>query len=219
MSKILATSAILAALTATSAAQAQSLPSGWYVSVFAGASEIGSIDTDYYGDFVEQFLDTSYTLGLTIGRDLTPNIRGEIELSYSSYQGGAVDYNNGPRHLFSDGSVSTTYLLANAWYDFSPVSLGTGAFTPYAGGGIGAVFVSADTYFNGNIFGYGDDSIGLAYQVGAGMLVPMGNGTIDIGYRYKAASEFDLDDNDGGGVYAGAQYDSHNIHIGYMFSF
>lgn len=219
MNKILATSAMLAALTATSVAQAQSMPSGWYVSVFAGASEIGSVDTNYNGStLVEQHFDTSYTLGLTVGTHLTPNTRAEIELSYSSYEGGDVHY-NGSFVFPSTGPVSTTYLLANAWYDFGAVSLGSGSFTPYVGGGVGGVFLSADTYFNNSIYGYGDNVFGLAAQLGGGVQVSLGSGALDIGYRFKGASGLDIDDNDGSGVYENGRFTTHNVQVGYVISF
>ena len=196
--------------------QAQGFGDQWYVSVFAGYSNINSIDTDYTGDDVEHEFDDSFALGLAVGTTVAPNIRGEVELSYSSYEGGDVLYNGS----FSDeteGDATATFLLANIWYDLPGSSFSGGI--PYVGGGIGAVSLDADTFFGGSSFGYGDTVTGLAYQVGAGVQFPMGAGMIDVAYRLKGANGLDIDDNDGSGVYENGTFLSNNLQVGYVFSF
>ncbi|MHA3913742.1 acyloxyacyl hydrolase [Halovulum sp. GXIMD14793] len=139
-----------------------------------------------------------------------------MELSYASYQGDDVLY-NGSFSDNTDGTASTTYLLANVWYDFKAVG-GTG-IRPYVGGGVGGVMLQTDTTFGGNTFGYGDTDFGFAYQAGLGVLYPLGRGSLNIGYRLKGASGMDIDDNDGGGVYERANYLSHTLQVGYMINF
>lgn len=215
MKSILSTTAVLAAMTVGSSAQAQGMSGDWYVSVFAGYSNIGSIDTDYGSD-VEHEFDDSYVLGLAVGTTVSPGLRAEAELSYSSYAGGDVLY-DGSFSDETDGDANLTFLLANIWYDIPTASMGGG--TPYIGGGIGAVNLDVDTTFGGSDFGYGDTVTGLAYQLGAGIQFPVGAGMIDVSYRLKGASGLDIDDNDGSGVYEDGTFLSNNLQVGYNFSF
>jgi opacity protein-like surface antigen len=220
MKNLMSTAAMLTAMTAGTASQAQGFGDQWYVSVFAGYANIGSIDTDFYVDDVEHEFDDSYTLGLTVGTTLGTNLRGEVELSYSRYEGGDVNYTGyfGDSTSSSDGDAATTFLLANIWYDLPNASVGGG--TPYLGGGIGAVSLDVETTFDGNPFGYGDTVTGLGYQIGAGIQFPMGAGLIDVAYRLKGTNGLDIDDNDDAGdVYKDGTFLSNNLQVGYVMKF
>jgi len=218
MKTLFSSTAILAAMTIGSSAQAQGLGGDWYVSVFGGYSNIGSIDTDFYGYDVEHEFDDSYVLGLAVGTTISPGLRAEVELSYSSYEGGDVNY-TGPADFTFDtaGDADLTYLMANLWYDIP--TTGFGGATPYVGGGIGAVRLDVDTTFGGADYGYGDTVTGTAFQLGAGAQFPVGAGMIDVGYRFKTARGLDIDDNDGSGVYEDGEFTSNNLQVGYVISF
>ena len=216
MKSLISSTAILAAMTIGSSAQAQGMGGDWYVSLFGGYSNIGSIDTDYEGSEVEHEFDDSYVVGVAVGTTISPGLRGEVELSYSSYEGGDVLY-DGSFSYETDGDAKITFLLGNIWYDIPTAGLGGG--TPYVGGGIGAVSLDVDTTFGGSDFGYGDKVTGLGYQLGAGIQFPAGGGMIDVSYRLKGAQGLDIDDNDGSGIYEDGTFLSNNLQVGYVVSF
>lgn len=211
------TSAILAVMSAAQTARAQSMGEEWYVSVFAGFSNIGSIDTVYADDDVAHEFDDSYLLGLTVGTTVAPNLRGEIELSYASYESGKILYEGEVIYDSSVGDASTTFMMANVWYDFPTASFG-GA-VPYVGGGIGAVRLEADTRFGDNEFGYNDTVTGAAAQVGVGIQFPMGIGMIDVAYRLKSARGLDIADPNSDEPFADGTFSSHNLQVGYVTTF
>lgn len=213
MKNLLSSSAILAALCAGTTAQAED---DWYASVFAGYSIIGTIDTDFYSDFVEHNFEDSYILGGTVGRSIGQNLRAEVELSYSSYTAGDVFYNGS----FSDlttGDASVLFLLGNVWYDLP--DMGGPNVVPYVGGGLGAAYIDADTRFGGNAFGYGGGNTGFAAQVGFGARFEFGTGSVDVGYRLKGSQGADIADADGDGTYENARFMSHTLQVGYVFDF
>ncbi|MFQ1702544.1 outer membrane protein [Loktanella agnita] len=211
------TSAILAVMSAAQSARAQGMGDQWYVSVFAGFSNIGSIDTVYDEDDVANEFDDSYLLGLTVGMTVAPNLRGEIELSYASYESGRITYNGEEFYASSEGDASTTFLMANIWYDLPAASFGSAV--PYIGGGIGAVRLEADTRFGGFEFGYNDTVTGAAAQVGAGIQFPMGTGKIDVAYHLKSARGLDIADPNSDEPYADGTFLSHNLQVGYVTTF
>ena len=190
---------------------------GLYVSVFAGASFPRDVVTDYYGSEYTVNLKTGYLLGGAVGMNVTDMIRGEVELSHSSWKGDSyfdstADATADP----VDGNIKATYLLANLWVDIENDS----SFTPYVGGGAGLGWADGNTTFNGNTFGYGDGEMGFAFQVGAGLKFDLTeNVLLDLGYRYKSIVNVDFDDSDGGGIYRDADVNSHNVQLGLTFNF
>lgn len=200
------------------AVHAQSLPGAaggdWYVSMFAGAGALSDVETDF-GSVVAVSFKNGFVLGGAVGKRINQNWRVEAELSYASYKADDHTYNGIPSGPV-DGDLNAVYLLANAWYDI-PTS---GNFSPYVGGGIGAARVNGDTFFDGNAYGYGPGETKLAYQIGAGVTIPLGsNKSLDVGYRYKAVNGIDFDDNDGSGVYEDGDVASHSLQVGLNISF
>lgn len=188
---------------------------GPYVSVFAGASWLRDVDTDYNGTGYSVSTDTGYILGATIGMHVWNSLRAEIEVSHSSWDGNDYSTTGGATGTV-DGDISATYLLGNLWWDFDT---GT-SFSPYIGGGAGVAWADGDTTFGGNTFGYGDGEAGFAFQLGAGVRFNMTeNLGLDVGYRYKSIQNIDFDDSDGGGVYEKGDLNSHNLQVGLTFSF
>jgi len=75
--------------------------------------------------------DGQYALGLVFGARVAPNLRAEVELSYSNSD---VDKTSTVLNVIAaDGDLSSTSLLINGWYDFQTNS----SWRPYVGGGIG----------------------------------------------------------------------------------
>lgn len=213
MKNLFSTTAILAAMTTASAANAQGMTGDWYVSLFGGLSAASDAEydaTDNYPAYSEVIfkteLETGPVLGIAVGTEVSPNLRAEVELSYASYELGeySIDYTGPSSGTYSygdiDGDATATYVLANIWYDFSTV--GAGSFTPYVGGGVGGVTVDVE----------GEDASSIAGQIGAGATLPVGGGIIDIGYRFKTTGtlEFDVDID---------PITSSNLQVGYRISF
>ena len=198
MNNLLTTSAILIATTAATTASAQSASGDWYTSVFAGASissDLGFSESGYHpvpGNYTFEYgieMETGYILGVTAGKRVMSNVRVEVELSYAKYVAGdfvvSVTSDNLPDYSGSygdvDGEMETTYLLGNVWYEVEGVSSNTN-IQPYIGGGLGGFIVKAD----------GEEADGFAYQLGAGAMIGVGAGAIDVGYRFKGTGEFDM---------------------------
>jgi opacity protein-like surface antigen len=183
---------------------------GWYTSVFAGGSSLRNVETDYYGSAYSVDFNNGYVLGFAIGKQISPNLRVEGELSYNRNKASSYSY-GGSGPYPADGHISATYLLANVWYDIPT----QGKLKPYVGGGIGAARVNADTHFGGNAFGYGPGETKLAGQIGAGFSYELSpKMDLDVGYRYKVVNNVDFADNDGSGVYTAGDVQSHNLQIG-----
>jgi opacity protein-like surface antigen len=191
----------------------------WYVTLFGGASFPNHVKTDYDAGRYSVDLDTGFVIGGAVGRRINDTFRVEGELSYARYKASDYSYSfpaeepgSGP----ASGNLSATYLLANVWADVAHF----GEANLYVGGGIGAAYVTADTRFDGEDYGYGPGGWGFAGQVGAGVTYAVTqNIDLDFGYRFKAVTAVDLDDNDGGGTYENAKLYSHNLQLGVTFKF
>ena len=222
MKNLFTTSAILAAVSAGNAVNAQGM-GDFYVSVFGGLS-IGELTADYSygGGSLELSLesDTGYILGVAVGTTVAPNIRAEAEVSYASYTIGTISYDvdfgggsySGSYDADDDTVVTTTYLLANVWYDI-PGAAGSG-ITPYVGGGLGVVFATAEVDEEEII----DPTNGIAYQAGVGVQVPVGTGMIDAGYRFKGFTGADIE-SDGSSLSGDGSGYSNNFQVGYVLKF
>ncbi|MBL8530443.1 MAG: porin family protein [Hyphomonadaceae bacterium] len=154
--------------------------------------------------------DTGYTVSAAIGRRFSNGLRGEIELAY---QNNDVDTHNNvqaagipldtqdvgvlisgaPRQgatvgaVVADGrgSIDTTFLMANLYYDFPQY----GAFTPYVGGGLGVGFVNVE-YAPSGVGIVDDDDTVFAYQAVAGASYALNdNMALFAQYRYRATED------------------------------
>lgn len=188
----------------------------WYVSMFAGGSSPRDVLTVYYGTNYAVDFDSGYVLGLTAGRHIGENWRIEAELSYARYKASEYTYGGpGPANP-AEGPLSATYLMLNGWRDIA-IRPRTEA---YFGGGIGIADVTADTYFGGDVFGYGPGETGLALQLGMGVNYQLSDrGSVDFGYRYRQVNGIDFDDSDGSGIYEDGDLKTHSLQIGYRYRF
>lgn len=183
---LLASTAIAGLLAGTSPAMAEGplgLPSlsGFYVSVFAGGSISDDVDlTTVVGVPYTLSIDsdTGYVLGVAVGVKIMPNLRGEIEYSYSKANIDNITLSQGAASISSAGTgeLETKFILANLWYDFD---IG-GPVTPYVGGGIGwGDVVDLSTIAKNNLDGF-------AWQLGAGAKYDLTDHlSLDVSYRFK----------------------------------
>lgn len=107
------------------------------------------------------------------------------------------------------GSVSALSLMANGIYAFTDQR----SISPYVMGGVGLSRISLnDVDEKGGSDPLNASAFAFAWQAGAGVKVPLTDNTsFDIGYRYFATSDADMED-DGASFTAG--FSSHTILIG-----
>lgn len=88
------------------------------------------------------------------------------------------------------GSIDSTFLMANAYYDFD---LADFPLKPYVGAGLGAAQVEVD-YSPSDVTIVDDDSSVFAYQAMAGVTYPL-NDSFELfgGYRYRATADVEVD--------------------------
>jgi opacity protein-like surface antigen len=152
-------------------------------------------------------VDDGFLIGGAIGAQISENFRGEIEVSHASLdtKTEVTDYvlfDSGAYYTEKDNDeLSELFIMANVWFGF-PLS---SVFSPYIGGGVGVAHVDAD--FGVGAFPTGQpqsdtfsasidaDSWNFAYQLGAGILIGLSDHfAIDLGYRFKAIPNVELDD-------------------------
>lgn len=191
---------------------------GWYFSIFGGALSVASAEADDgspdFGQVFDFDTDLGWTAGAALGVQVTDFLRGEIEVSTGGVGISEVTIDDGPTFDVEDGSASTTYLLGNLWFD---LDTGSG-FTPYIGGGLGAAYVTAEGGLPAPLNTTVDlEGWGWAYQLGAGVQFDVAdNIAVDLGYRYKAIVDADLEGN---GDDAVADVSSHVVQAGLKISF
>jgi opacity protein-like surface antigen len=192
---------------------------GPYISLFAGVAFDAQDPTGSYAgsDTYTLDLDTGFLVGGAFGAHITPNFRGEVELSFKSHDIDDVDDENGDSNT-GNGDVDIFFVLANFWYDFD-----MGAFTPYIGGGVGVAKIDSELDLYGGSYAWEADTWTLAGQVGAGVQWKFAdNFGLDLGYRLKATSPVDYDvDNDSSASYniTGVSFVEHIVQLGLTFGF
>jgi opacity protein-like surface antigen len=159
-------------------------------------------------------LDNGFLIGGAIGAQFSENFRGELEVSgarldTSSHAQEYVDYGQQlgiEYEADDDDKLRELFILANVWFGF-PMST---MFSPYIGGGVGVAHVDANfgvgTFSTGGLPGdvfsasHDADSWNFAYQLGGGIMIGLSEHfAIDLGYRFKAIPNVDLDPDFCGG--------------------
>lgn len=165
-----------------------------YISGMGGISWMNDIQADesyYNGSQDRDELDVSSGLSLAgaIGCDYG-DYRLEAEIGYQKNEIDSYS-DNGSTSSDMKGDVSLLSLMANGYYDFD-----LGGVELYATAGIGVAQVTFDdVYDDGSDVGYTVHETTLAYQIGAGIAVPVAdNIKIDARYRYFATTDFTPDD-------------------------
>ena len=215
-------------LAAASPAFAGGFPSiamsGGYASVFCdyalGTTLSGSITTPAAGTLSIP-LGGGYNIGATVGAEFLPNLRGEVEFSYSSHPTGSTataTISGTTTSIGVSGSVGTAYLLGNIWYDVDTGS----AFTPYVGAGLGLADIMPNVTFAApGSFSYQTSSLSLAGQFGAGVKFKVAdNVSLDLGYRLKDVANGSLAATPSTApTLNGATYVDQSIQLGVLFHF
>lgn len=162
----------------------------------------------------ETDFNDGYTLGVAAGRDYGA-LRFDIELAFAKNDveahrmvdvaGMSIDavdaavlvesqttpfgINTATIVADGQGDIRTTYLLANAYYDFE----NTTRLTPYVGGGIGAGFVNVD-YSPSDIGIVDDSATAFAYQIVGGLDYAINDtSSVLTNIRYRGTTDVEVD--------------------------
>jgi opacity protein-like surface antigen len=168
------------------------------ISFDAGLSLLGAVGCDY-GDY-----------------------RLEAEIGYQQNDIDEVNIINEPEFAVtsgvpSEGNVSVLSLMANGYYDID-----LGGVDLYATAGMGVAQVSFEDFRYGDAIEEDGGSMDfsettLAWQVGAGLAVPIGtNISLDARYRYFATTDFSIPQ---GKSDANINIASHNVLLGLRVGF
>jgi opacity protein-like surface antigen len=183
-----------------------------YVSIFGGAAFGMSANGLYSGSSnFEVPTNTGYVIGGAVGTHIMPNLRGEVEVSYSHHDlSGTVNYDSSI--YTATGSFNTLYVLGNLWYD---LDLG-GPITPYIGGGAGVAVMMPNFSADGDTFT--KSAVAPAAQVGAGITYAFSdNLKLDVGYRAKFVFNGTYLGSSSG--VSGTSYIDQSVQAGLTFSF
>jgi opacity protein-like surface antigen len=160
-------------------------------------------------------LDGGFLIGGAIGTHITPNFRGELELSWTSHDIDDVEDSDGDSFTGVGGDVDMLFILANFWYDFN-----LGPVKPYLGGGVGVANIDGDLELYDS-YTWDADRWVLAGQLGAGFIWDFTDAfSLDFGYRLKATSDvnFEVDDNSSYDI-TGVNFVQHVVQLGITFGF
>ena len=196
----------------------------WYVSVFGGWSNI----QDHSFDFVNNItgahfgyrvsLDDGYTVGGAFGLIVNNNTRIEIEVAHTraKFSDNYAAVPPGFVGLNESGSIRVTTVMANIWFNTH-----IGHLSPYVGGGIGVGFVDGDlTISNGAGRQFDGKDTGLAFQVGAGVRIPLGtNLELDVGYRWKTVLDINFTSAIAGFSTTDDDISTHTVQAGLIWKF
>ena len=185
---------------------------GPYVGLKVGAvylTDSDLTDPNLAGTVLEVESDTGFSVGAAVGYGFSNNFRLEGEISYQSNDVDKINYLGLSASTTGD-STALTFLL-NGYYDFKNNS----PLTPFITGGLGYSKVELNDF---NVPGSGlpnineDDNV-FAYQVGGGLAYEMTEkATFDIGYRYFATEDPELDTSE-------VEFQNHILYLGLRYSF
>ncbi len=211
-------SCVALSLGAASSAQAQSVESfltdnTWYVSLFGGISFPETSSGKLSGGFLTTTTTTGiagkfnlrhktgYTLGLSVGKQVTDRVRGELEVSYTSVNNKNLRIGTGATAL--SGYNDALFVLGNLWMDFDVGH----DIKPYVGGGIGVALQNWELKGGGATIKTSSED--FAFQLGAGVNYPLTRKTdLGVGYRYRSVVDGDYSI---GAKFENLELDTHSL--------
>lgn len=198
----------------------------YYVSLFGGWSDLSDLAITNDSGRTDLNSQNGLGLGAAFGQILGRNLRSELEFSYRNHDVDNLfltDFGTGQQTINGAGDVESYAGMLNLYWEFT--GLCGGAFTPYIGGGVGAVNVSADLRLDGgqNAFADGEDS-SFAYQYIVGLNYKVRSySDLFVEYRHFAADSLRLDTSlPAGSLLEGdgeLNYQSNNIFFGMRLKF
>ncbi len=210
-----ALAALAFAVFLPSAAAAQNWSQGVYVEVRGGATFLTDSDIENLAGIsdIELDTDTGWLLGGAVGYALSSGLRGEIELGYRENKFDELkgDPGGGSVTVDVDGDITAFTTMANGYYDFYLGNFGaTGAaanLAPFVGAGVGVAVFDTDGDL-GN-----EKETAFAYQVIGGLAYAFSpNLGASLSYSFLSAPSAEFNGTD-------FDYDSHNVMVGFRFTF
>ncbi|MXU64231.1 outer membrane protein [Oceanomicrobium pacificus] len=192
-----------------------------YATLYIGATRMPDFDFDALQTVPDVIVgngtittDNGGTIGAAFGARVTPDLRAEVELSYS--RNNTVEI--GSPYATYDGDFTALFGTVNLWYDF-PVGA---TVRPYAGGGIGFARVSHLGKSETGVTLVDDSDTALAGQLGLGLQFDVGpSGAVDLGYRYRMTRDLSFSTTQTfiPTDFVNAPYAAHAITLGYSYRF
>ncbi|WFS25532.1 outer membrane protein [Rhizobium rhododendri] len=191
---------------------------GFYIGSLSSVSFLKHTDFDILGVNINTKYDTGFYSALRGGYNfgsmgfVAPRVELEVGYGTASVDQHRVTGIGSFSSINSYGDANTIQGFVNGYLDIPLAPAGdTGmlsVFTPYVGGGVGAMNLKLRKQGVGGVGTLMDDSnTAFAYHLDAGVginLQPIFSGsslfektTLDIGYRYTAADNFDFTARDG----------------------
>ncbi len=191
----------LALTVAPALADGPGMGQSWYAGLFAGAAWPSDFNTGFGESFSS---NTGFAFGGVVGTNVSNSVRVELEVSDIMASADCAG-----KCVATSVDVDALSILGNAWLDI-PID---SSITPYIGGGIGGTQVSVDGGGNNG------SAWSFAYQLGAGLRMNVGtNVMVDLGYRYKSATNIDAGDIDPGFGDADIDANAHVVQLGLTFT-
>lgn len=189
---------------------------GFYLGAFGGTNylEDASLRAAGVRDLHVEFdwgahagVSLGYRTGRYFSKSKNTTGRLEIELATRSNDVNLIEVNQ--RLVSAGGEMRVTSLMANSWVDIRTDSI----FVPFFGIGLGAAQLVFDNA------GFVDDKdTQFAYQIGAGVGLPLGHHwLLDLGYRYFATLDPTFVDPDG--IRNKVDYATHKLSLGVRLNF
>lgn len=193
----------------------------WYVTAFGGWAAASDHNFDFVSGAGALFHynvshDDGYTFGGAVGVIVSPSVRIEVEVAHSAFDYGNDYTGPGFIGLGENGSVDLTTVLVNAWFNTN-----IGGWMPYIGGGVGAGFADGElSITNGAGAQFNGDDVGVAFQFGAGVRVPVApNFELDLSYRLRHVVDLNFSSAIAGFTTSDFDLTTHTIQAGLTYKF
>lgn len=168
-----------------------------YISMFTGVTLLEDSYLTLPEDKASVDFETGYNFGVALGYDFGSG-RVETEIAYRDNEANRISSLGIKTE--SDGNFSALSFMVNGYLDFRNQS----NFTPFITGGLGYSNVDYEDF---------DDHTGFSYQVGAGVGISLNEQvSLDLGYKYFETENTKFDE-------VRAEYQAHNLNIGWRVSF
>jgi|GEM_PF-4469372 len=165
-------------------------PGSRYLKAFGGWNEPYDISVPASNTTFD--LNSGFALGAGIGRQVTCNLRREIEFTWRNNTADerVVQGQLGPQITGLDGNINCFSTAQILLYDLHRLSVG--GFTPYVGGGAGGAYVDAD--FTDGVNTYAISDLAFSYHGILGVQRQMGaRATAYAEYRYFGTTNLEFE--------------------------
>lgn len=210
------------------APQAFSAEVGSYVSLGTGYGDAKEANIKVPGPGLESDeVGNSPVFTGAFGYQYSPNLRAELEVAYHPDYAVEEEFSVMGTSVEVDAEISALSAMVNVFYDFPMES-----FTPFIGAGAGVskneIFDITNTALNGPsagfaVIGEGDSHTGFAWQLMAGVHVPLReNLSLKLAYHYADLGKVMTAANSAGGLTVPPSEGElliHDLRVGLRYSF